>query len=69
MSKQKPTGIVATCQCGVKIGALDYNRTDRREAGKIMGAWLSDGCTVEPRFSGTWCEHLSTCQCEAARDE
>lgn len=60
--KKKPSGFVAKCQCGVYIGALDYHRTDREEAGKIIGKWLHDGCTVEPRFN-SWNEHIEICQC------
>jgi hypothetical protein len=58
-----PTGFIAICRCGVTVGALDYDRTDRREAGKIMGKWLADGCTVAPRFSGSWSEKISVCKC------
>jgi hypothetical protein len=66
--KLKPSGFVAVCQCGVTVGAMDYERTDRREAGKILGEWLLDGCTVSPRFSGTWSETIKPCQCgEAAK--
>lgn len=61
--KKKPTGFVAVCQCGAIVGALDYGRTDRRDAGKIMGQWLADGCTVSPRFESSWSEKLSACKC------
>lgn len=61
--KRKPTGFVAVCQCGVIVGALDYGRTDRRDAGKVMGQWLADGCTVSPRFESSWSEKLSACKC------
>lgn len=61
--KRRPTGFVAKCQCGVSVGALDINRTERRDAGKILGQWLFDGCTVEPRFAGTWSEQISGCRC------
>jgi hypothetical protein len=57
-----PIGFVAVCQCGVVVGALDYDRTDRSEASKIMGKWLADGCTVAPRF-GTWSEKIGVCRC------
>ena len=62
--KKKPTGFVAICQCKEIIGAMDYNRTDRKEAGKILGKWLADGCTVEPRFTGTWQETITHCKCK-----
>lgn len=61
---KKPTGFVAMCQCGVIVGAMDYERTDRKDAGKVLGKWLNDGCTVEPRFSGTWSATGETCRCE-----
>jgi len=63
MSKRKPSGFVATCQCGVVVGAMDYERTERKDAGKILGEWLSLGCTVAPRFEGTWSASVSTCRC------
>lgn len=62
MAKKKPVGFVAICQCGNKIGAMDYTRTDRKEAGKLLGKWLADGCTVEPRFSG-FIEPLGAYEC------
>lgn len=62
--KRKPTGFVATCQCGETIGALDARRTERKDMGQIMGKWLSDGCTVSPRFDGTLVVHIKLCQCE-----
>lgn len=36
MAKKRPTGFVATCQCGVVVGAMDSKRTDQREAGKLL---------------------------------
>lgn len=62
--KRKPNGFVAKCQCGIYVGALDYTHTERKEAGKIMGKWLNDGCTVEPRFDSTWSVSIDPCQCE-----
>ena len=62
--KRKPTGFVAICQCGEKVGAMDYTKTDRKEAGKILGEWLANGCTVEPRFIGTWRETITCCKCK-----
>lgn len=67
--KRKPTGFVATCQCGVIVGAMDYARTDRREAGAMLGRWLHDGCTVEPRFAGTWSATVEACRCEPSNAE
>lgn len=61
--KLKPTGYIAICRCGVVIGAMDCNRTDRREAGKLLGLWLSDGYTVVPQFSGLWSVQLQVCRC------
>lgn len=62
--KRKPTGFVATCQCGVIVGAMDYERHTREEAGRLLGKWLHDGCTVEPRFAGTWRATVEMCRCE-----
>ena len=61
--RKTPTGFVATCQCGKTVGAMDYTRTDRAEAGKLLGQWLTLGCTVMPRFTGTWSAHMERCEC------
>lgn len=61
--KRRPSGFVATCQCGVVIGALDFNQTERSDAGKILGKWLFDGCSVTPRFEGTWSVQVAQCKC------
>lgn len=63
---RKPNGFVAKCQCGVFIGAMDLNRTDRKDAGRILGEWLFKGCTVEPRFAGTWTAAIEPCKCKQA---
>lgn len=65
--KRKPRGFVATCQCGVVVGAMDADRTPRADAGKLLGKWLADGCTVAPRFDGTWIVHVQPCKCAEAR--
>lgn len=62
--KRKPTGFVALCQCSVVVGSMDAARTPRADAGKLLGRWLADGCTVAPRFEGTWQAHVQPCQCE-----
>lgn len=62
--KKKPTGFIAECQCGLIIGALDYERTDRKEAGHIMGKWLHDGCKVIPKFDSAWQATCNACQCD-----
>ena len=62
-TRKPPTGFVATCQCGVVTGALDYQRTDKANAGKIMARWLHQGCTVTPRFENTWQATIGACQC------
>lgn len=67
--KRKPTGFVAVCQCGETVGALDYSRTDRKEAGKLLGAWLADGCTVYPRFESHWVEKVTHCKCNARQKQ
>lgn len=62
--KKKPTGFVAKCQCGEYVGALDYERTDRQEAGRIMGKWLHDGGTVIPQFETSyWSVMVKPCRC------
>ena len=62
--KKSPTGFVAIFQCGVIVGGMDYARTDRKSAGKMLGKWLHDGCTVEPRFTGSLEAKFETCRCE-----
>jgi (2Fe-2S) ferredoxin len=71
MQKKKlnPTGFVAICQCGEITGAMDYTRTDRKDAGKIIGEWLAKGCTVQPKFVGTWSVTVTSCKCEDAPQE
>lgn len=59
----KPTGFIAKCRCGAITGALDADRTDRKDMGKMLGDWLMRGCTVEPRFGGTWTETMTACTC------
>lgn len=61
----RPSGFVALCRCGNYTGAMDLERTGRAEAGKILGSWLFDGKTVEPRFGGSWSESLKSCACNA----
>ena len=63
ITKQKPTGFIARCQCGAIVGAMDYGRTGRGEAGKLLGEWLHNGCVVEPRFTGTWSVKVEACRC------
>lgn len=69
MRKRNPNGFVALCQCGVCVGALDARRTDRKDMGKILGEWLSEGCTVEPRFDGTWSVQIESCRCDAGEKQ
>jgi hypothetical protein len=62
---RKPSGFVAVCQCGRIVGALDWERTERAEAGRLLGAWLSRGCTVSPRFTTAWSATIEACACDA----
>lgn len=66
--KRKPTGFVAICQCGVTVGAMDATRTESSDAGKILGRWLSDGCTVQPKFTGSWHVTVEPCECAARKE-
>jgi hypothetical protein len=67
--KLKPKGFIAICQCGLTVGAMDYERTDRKDAGKILGSWIADGCIIQPQFTGTWSVTVSHCECEAVDTE
>ncbi len=62
--KKEPTGFIAVCQCGETIGALDYERTCKKEAGQIIGKWLAAGCKVLPKFERSWSEKISACKCK-----
>ena len=42
---------------------MDFNRIDRKEAGRELGGWLFNGCTVEPRY-GKWSETIKSCECD-----
>ena len=64
MSKQAPTGFIATCQCGIVIGAMDIARTSRKEAGQLLGKWLWEGCTVTPQFRNSWTTPVNVCRCD-----
>jgi hypothetical protein len=59
---KKPTGFIAKCKCGAITGALDADRTERKDMGKMLGKWLMHGRTIEPRF-GDWTETLTACTC------
>lgn len=69
MSRRKPSGFIARCQCGEIVGALDAERMNRADVGKMLGDWLMRGETVEPRFGGTWREHVSECKCSPMMSE
>lgn len=66
--KRKPTGFVAICQCGVLTGAMDLTRTDQKDAGQVLGKWLSDGCSVTPRFAGQWVATVLPCKCATTKE-
>lgn len=67
--KRKPTGFTARCAwCGVITGALDYERADRKEAGKMLGEWLVTGHVIEPRFGGNWSVDVRPCECPGHDD-
>lgn len=65
--KEKPTGFVAKCQCDMIIGVIDYERTDPKIIGKMLGKWIADGCTIEPRFGGRWEVEVKSCKCGLAK--
>jgi hypothetical protein len=48
---------------------MDFNRTERRDAGKILGQWLFDGCSVDPRFEGCWRVDVAQCKCSGKEVE
>ena len=64
MANNSPTGFVATCECGVVVGAMDAERTDRKAAGEILGQWRRDGLTVKPKFGARWQVQLGPRRCK-----
>jgi len=63
-SKSKPSGFIAICQCGKTVGAMDYKRTDTKDAGAILGKWIADGCNIISKFGGTWSATIENCECK-----
>lgn len=60
--RKKPKGYVATCQHGIVVGAIDLARSDNKDAGRLLGSWVSKGCTLEPRFTGEWSVVVKPCE-------
>ncbi len=69
ITKRKPTGYIATCQCGEIVGAIDLNRTTRKEASNILGQWLANGCLLTPRFNPPWSISLGACKCSQPAED
>jgi hypothetical protein len=67
MNKEQPTGCIARCKCGAIIGAVDFNRMDRKDAGKLLGKWLYKGYTLEPRFGDCWEIFFTECHCNSVK--
>ncbi len=61
--KLKPSGYIAICQCGITVGVIDLNLSNRVDSGKVLGKWIADGCELKPRF-GDWQARVSKCVCE-----
>ena len=64
----KPNLFYATYICGNNIGALDVERTIRKEMAQLLGKWLMDGCTVTPMFGSTVSVYLSNCTCKKVKE-
>lgn len=63
--KKQPTGFIGICtHCGATVAAMDFLRTDRASAGKLLGEWLVAGYTIKPMFGGRWEVRLAKCKCE-----
>lgn len=62
--KHKPKGYIAICQCGKTVGAIDLKRTERKEAGKLLGQWVHDGCILQPKFECEWRVTVTSCACD-----
>ncbi len=59
-----PKGFLAVCRCGENVGAMDFIRTDRKEAGKLLSDWLMHGCTIIPQFESNWTCKITSCKCK-----
>lgn len=66
--KARPSGFVAKCRCGVYVSAVDVLRTPAVYARMMLGRWLWDGLTVEPRF-GSWGDKIGACQCDKGGED
>jgi len=64
MAKLQPKGFIAICQCNQIVGAMDYQNTERKDAGRILGKWIADGCTIQPKFDGCWQVTVTSCKCD-----
>jgi len=64
MMKHKPNGYIAICQCGRTVGAMSLDRTERKEAGQLLGQWISDGCILQPKFDCIWSAEVTSCVCD-----
>lgn len=65
--RKKPTGYVARCQCGEPVGAIDLERCERDLVNRVFGRWISEGMTLEPRFTSNWRCEVIACGCKAVR--
>jgi hypothetical protein len=67
MAKLKPKGFIAICQCENIVGAMDYESTERKDAGKLLGEWIHNGCTIKPMFLSSWSASVKPCECESGK--
>lgn len=62
--KRKPNGYIGQCQCGEIVGAVDLDRMERKDLGKLLGLWIFNGYTLIPQFDSCWSAQVTSCKCE-----
>ena len=76
MAKKRPTGLVATCQCGVIVVAMDYERMTAKDAatsvktaqklrtlcGRIQDSFLDEQVVFERRHDLPWRPFFKPCK-------
>lgn len=61
MTKRKPSGFVAICQCG---GVVETTDDDFPHVAETINEWLKNGNTVKPMF-GCWSIYIDGCSCKS----
>lgn len=62
---KRPTGYIATCQCGSIVGALDLQRCDEETVAHMLGKWVAQGRALSPMFEPHWTAAITGCTCRS----